>query len=90
MEGGRIATVIDRHNQEVIGHAMAEHMRAGLACDPVELAWRRGPDPPRHEYRTPYEARINYRQANRPRGHETRCPVQGEPTRCPVSRETQS
>ena len=38
-----LATTIDLYNREVIGHAMAEHMRADLVCDAVELAHRRGP-----------------------------------------------
>jgi transposase InsO family protein len=37
-----LATVIDLHNREVVGHAMANHMRAELVCDAVELAHRRG------------------------------------------------
>jgi transposase InsO family protein len=37
-----MATTIDLFNREVIGHAMAEHMRAELVCDAVELAHRRG------------------------------------------------
>jgi transposase InsO family protein len=37
-----LATTIDLYNREVIGHAMAEHMRAELVCDAVELAHRRG------------------------------------------------
>lgn len=37
-----LATTIDLFNREVIGHAMAEHMRAELVCDAVELAQRRG------------------------------------------------
>ena len=37
-----LATAIDLFNREVIGHAMAEHMRAELVCDAVELAHRRG------------------------------------------------
>jgi transposase InsO family protein len=37
-----LATVIDLFNREVIGHAMAEHMRADLVCDAVDLAHRRG------------------------------------------------
>jgi transposase InsO family protein len=37
-----LATVIDLHTREVTGHAMAEHMRAELASDAVELAHRRG------------------------------------------------
>ena len=37
-----LATAIDLFNREVAGHAMAEHMRAELACDAVELAHRRG------------------------------------------------
>lgn len=37
-----LATVIDLFNREVVGHAMAEHMRADLVCDAVELAHRRG------------------------------------------------
>jgi transposase InsO family protein len=37
-----LATTIDLFNREVVGHAMAEHMRAELVCDAVELAHRRG------------------------------------------------
>ncbi|HVK24038.1 MAG TPA: IS3 family transposase [Actinokineospora sp.] len=37
-----LATVIDLHTREVIGHAMAEHMRADLACDAITLAVSRG------------------------------------------------
>jgi len=37
-----LATTIDLFNREVIGHAMAEHMRAELVCDAVELAHHRG------------------------------------------------
>ncbi len=37
-----LATVIDLHTREVIGHAMAEHMRAELARDAITLAAGRG------------------------------------------------
>lgn len=37
-----LATVIDLHNREVIGHAMADHMRAELVRDALDLAVRRG------------------------------------------------
>jgi transposase InsO family protein len=37
-----LATTIDLFNREVIGHAMATHMRAELVSDAVELACRRG------------------------------------------------
>lgn len=37
-----LATTIDLFNREVIGHAMAEHMRAELVADAVDLAHRRG------------------------------------------------
>ena len=37
-----LATVIDLHNREVVGHAMAGHMRAELVCDAITLAARRG------------------------------------------------
>lgn len=37
-----LATAIDLFNREVVGHAMAEHMRAELVCDAVGLAHRRG------------------------------------------------
>ena len=37
-----LATTIDLFNREVVGHAMAEHMRAELACEAVDLAHRRG------------------------------------------------
>ncbi|WP_239154546.1 IS3 family transposase [Amycolatopsis sp. FDAARGOS 1241] len=34
--------MIDLHTREVIGHAMAEHMRAELVRDALDLAVRRG------------------------------------------------
>ncbi|KAB1923674.1 IS3 family transposase [Micromonospora sp. ALFpr18c] len=37
-----LATTIDLHTREVIGHAMAAHMRAELVADAVTLAHRRG------------------------------------------------
>ncbi len=37
-----LATVIDLFNREVVGHAMADHMRADLVCDAVDLAHKRG------------------------------------------------
>ncbi|MFV2104488.1 DDE-type integrase/transposase/recombinase [Micromonospora sp. LOL_024] len=37
-----LATTIDLHTREVIGHAMAAHMRAQLVADAVALAHRRG------------------------------------------------
>jgi transposase InsO family protein len=37
-----LATTIDLFNKEVIGHAMAEHMRAELVCTAVDLAYKRG------------------------------------------------
>ncbi|ADJ49443.1 IS3 family transposase [Amycolatopsis mediterranei S699] len=37
-----LATVIDLHTREVVGHAMAEHMRTDLVCDAVDLATARG------------------------------------------------
>src|SRR4051794_794980 len=37
-----LATTIDLHTREVVGHAMAAHMRAELVCDAVTLAHRRG------------------------------------------------
>jgi transposase InsO family protein len=37
-----LATVLDVHPREVAGHAMAEHMRAELVCDAVDLAAGRG------------------------------------------------
>ncbi|TQM85227.1 transposase InsO family protein [Saccharothrix saharensis] len=37
-----LATVIDLHNREVIGHAMAGHMRAEVVSDALDLAVRRG------------------------------------------------
>ncbi|WSG48232.1 IS3 family transposase [Dactylosporangium sp. NBC_01737] len=37
-----LATTIDLFNREVVGYAMAEHTRADLVCDAVELAHRRG------------------------------------------------
>jgi transposase InsO family protein len=33
-----MATVIDLHTREVIGHAMAGHMRAQLVSDAITLA----------------------------------------------------
>ncbi|WP_406068466.1 IS3 family transposase [Micromonospora sp. NBC_01638] len=37
-----LATTIDLHTREVIGHAMAAHMRADLVADAVTLAHQRG------------------------------------------------
>jgi transposase InsO family protein len=37
-----LATTIDLFNREVVGHAMATHMRAELVSDAVQLAHRRG------------------------------------------------
>jgi transposase InsO family protein len=37
-----LATVIDLHSREVVGHAMAGHMRAELVCEAIELATARG------------------------------------------------
>ncbi|UUV34968.1 IS3 family transposase [Amycolatopsis roodepoortensis] len=37
-----LATVIDLRTREVVGHAMADHMRADLACDAITLATARG------------------------------------------------
>jgi transposase InsO family protein len=37
-----LATAIDLFNREVIGHAMADHMRAELVCKAVDLAYKRG------------------------------------------------
>lgn len=37
-----LATVIDLHTREIVGHAMAEHMRAELVCDAIALAATRG------------------------------------------------
>jgi transposase InsO family protein len=37
-----LATTIDLFNREVLGHAMAEHMRAELVSEAVELAHHRG------------------------------------------------
>ncbi|MEU4526586.1 IS3 family transposase [Amycolatopsis sp. NPDC024027] len=37
-----LATVIDLHTREVVGHAMAEHMRTDLVCDAIDLAAARG------------------------------------------------
>ncbi|WP_460431707.1 IS3 family transposase, partial [Amycolatopsis echigonensis] len=37
-----LATVLDLHTREIVGHALAPHMRAGLVCDAITLAARRG------------------------------------------------
>lgn len=37
-----LATVIDLHTREIVGHAMAEHMRTDLVCDAIDLATARG------------------------------------------------
>jgi transposase InsO family protein len=42
-----LATTIDLHTREVVGHAMAAHMRAQLVADAVALAHRRGLVDPR-------------------------------------------
>jgi transposase InsO family protein len=35
-----LATVIDCFNKEVIGYAMADHMRTSLICDALDMAAR--------------------------------------------------
>ncbi|GAB3163826.1 IS3 family transposase [Amycolatopsis stemonae] len=37
-----LATVIDLHTREVVGHAMADHMRTDLVCQAIDLATARG------------------------------------------------
>jgi transposase InsO family protein len=37
-----LATTIDLYNREVVGYAMAEHMRAELVCDAITMAHRGG------------------------------------------------
>jgi transposase InsO family protein len=37
-----LATVIDLHTREIVGHAMASHMRTDLVCDAIDLAAARG------------------------------------------------
>lgn len=37
-----LATTIDLYNREIVGYAMAEHMRTDLVSDAVDLAHRRG------------------------------------------------
>ncbi|WP_084093331.1 IS3 family transposase [Amycolatopsis rifamycinica] len=37
-----LATVIDLHTREIVGHAMASHMRTSLVCDAIDLATARG------------------------------------------------
>lgn len=37
-----LATVLDLHTREIVGHALAPHMRAGLVRDAITLAARRG------------------------------------------------
>jgi transposase InsO family protein len=37
-----LATTIDLYNREVVGYAIAEHMRAELVCDAVTMAHRAG------------------------------------------------
>ncbi|WP_432830772.1 IS3 family transposase [Dactylosporangium sp. CA-092794] len=49
-----LATTIDLFNREVVGHAMAEHMRADLVCGAVELAHRRGLVKPRAIFHSDY------------------------------------
>ncbi|MFF1606499.1 IS3 family transposase [Amycolatopsis sp. NPDC058278] len=36
-----LATVIDLHTREIVGHAMADHMRTDLVCDAIDLATAR-------------------------------------------------
>ncbi|MDT8916073.1 IS3 family transposase [Amycolatopsis sp. PS_44_ISF1] len=51
-----LATVIDLHTREVVGHAMAGHIRADLVRDAIILTVRRGltcPDPVFHADRGP-------------------------------------
>ncbi|MER6877766.1 IS3 family transposase [Amycolatopsis sp. NPDC000673] len=37
-----LATVLDLHTREIVGHALAPHMRADLVCDAIALAADRG------------------------------------------------
>lgn len=37
-----LATVIDLYNREVVGYAMASHMRASLVIDAINMAQRNG------------------------------------------------
>ncbi|MBN9740229.1 IS3 family transposase [Amycolatopsis sp. A1MSW2902] len=37
-----LATVLDLHTREIVGHALAPHMRADLVCDAITLAADRG------------------------------------------------
>ncbi|WP_406632059.1 IS3 family transposase [Amycolatopsis sp. WGS_07] len=37
-----LATVLDLHTREIVGHALAAHMRAELVCDAITLAADRG------------------------------------------------
>jgi transposase InsO family protein len=37
-----LATIIDLHTREIVGHAMAGHMRTDLVCQAVDLATARG------------------------------------------------
>ncbi|QKV78036.1 IS3 family transposase [Amycolatopsis sp. Hca4] len=37
-----LATVIDLHTREIVGHAMADHMRTTLVCQAIDLAAARG------------------------------------------------
>lgn len=37
-----LATVLDLHTREIVGHALAAHMRADLVCDAIALAADRG------------------------------------------------
>jgi transposase InsO family protein len=69
-----LATTIDLFNREVVGHAMAEHMRAELVCDAVRLAHRRGLVAPRAIFHSDY-AEVCVKPRNRGMACAGRLPV---------------
>lgn len=61
-----LATVIDLHTREVVGHAMAEHYPADLVCDAITLATTRGlvgPEAVFHSDRGSQYTSVQFRQA---------------------------
>lgn len=73
-----LATTIDLHTREVVGHAMATHMRAQLVADAVTLAYRRGlvdPEAIFHSDRGPRAVPVLVATHRTPRNRRSRIPV---------------
>lgn len=77
-----LATTIDLHTREVVGHAMATHMRAQLVADAVTLAYRRGlvaPEAIFHSDRRPRAGSSTYRNTPDTKNTKTANPHQRRP-----------